>query len=88
MKKQEIKLGDQVKCKITGFTGTATARTEFLNGCIQINVAPKMKKGDVKIPDEIGIDEQSLEVVNKKKKKVKKSDDGGANRLGVKFRGF
>ena len=29
---REIKLGDKVRCKITGFTRTAVAKTEFING--------------------------------------------------------
>jgi len=84
----EIKLGDKVKCKVTGFVGIAIARTEFLNGCIQYSVVPKCKKGDTKMPEEMGIDEQSLEVIPKKKKKIKKSSTGGANTKGIKLRGY
>jgi len=73
----EIKLGDKVKCIQTGFTGIAVARTEFLNGCIQFNVLPKCKSPD-KMPEEIGIDEQSLIVIPLKKKKRIKKDTGGA----------
>jgi hypothetical protein len=31
----EIKLGDYVRDKLTGFKGVAVARTEFVNGCVQ-----------------------------------------------------
>ena len=31
----KIKLGDKVRCKITGFIGIAVVRSEFLNVCIQ-----------------------------------------------------
>ena len=82
-----IKLGDKVRCKVTGFTGIAVARTEFLNGCIQFNVLPKADK-KTKMPEEIGIDEGSLELVNKPKKKVIKRDTGGAMTRGLKQRGF
>ena len=83
---REIKLGDKVKCKITGFTGVAVAKTEFLNGCIQFMVAPKGDKKN-KMPEEIGIDEQSLEII-KVKKKVVKRDNGGPMTRGLCRRGF
>jgi len=73
----EIKLGDKVKCIQTGFIGIAVAKTEFLNGCVQFNVLPKCKSTD-KMPEDIGIDEQSLIVIPLKKKKRVKKDVGGA----------
>lgn len=36
-----IKLGTVVTDTITGFTGVATARTEFLFGCVRVCVEPK-----------------------------------------------
>lgn len=36
-----IHLGDKVTDSITGFTGIAYARIEFLTGCIQIGILPK-----------------------------------------------
>ncbi len=72
----KIQLGDKVKDKVSGFVGVAVAKTEFLNGCIQYNVMPKAGK-DGKMPEEVGIDEQSLEVIIKKIKKINKKDTGG-----------
>ena len=72
-----IKLGDKVKDKVTGFMGIATSKVEYLNGCIQFYVAPKMKPKDNKMPDGNYIDQQQLEVVGKKVK-VKKKDTGGS----------
>ncbi len=83
----EIKLGNKVRCKITGFTGIAIAKTEFINGCIQWNVLPKGDKNN-KMPEDISIDEQSLEIVPIKKKPVKKRETGGAMTRGLKLRGF
>lgn len=83
----EIKLGDKVKCKITGFKGIAVARTEFINGCIQWSVLPKGDKSN-KMPEEIGIDEQSLEIIKIPKRKVKKKENGGPIRRGTSLRGF
>lgn len=35
-----IKLGAKVTDSITGFTGIATARTEYLYGCVRVSVEP------------------------------------------------
>lgn len=84
----KVKLGDKVKCKITGFIGTAVAKTEYINGCIQFQVLPKCGK-DGKMQEELSLDEQCLEVILvKKKKKIKKENNGGPIRLGLKMRGF
>lgn len=84
----EIQLGDKVKCRHTGFVGIVVAKTEFINGCIQFGVLPKMKKKDT-YPDEIAIDEDSLEVIAKKKKVVKKKKPlGGRARPSPSMRGF
>ncbi len=79
----EIKLGDKVKCKITGFVGIAIAKTEFINKCVQYGIVSKIKK-DGKYPDEIGIDQESLEVITPKKKIIKAEQSGGATRKGIK----
>lgn len=84
----EIKLGDKVRCTITGFVGIATAKTEFINGCRQYTVAPKVGKGN-KIEEEMMIDEQNIELVKKKKKKKIVSERvGGSMRKAIKMRGF
>jgi len=64
---KEIQLGDKVKCKYTGFIGIATMKTEFINGCIQIGVIPRVGKEN-KIPEEIGIDSQSLIIISRGEK--------------------
>lgn len=85
----EIQLGDKVRDIVTGFTGTVVNKTEFLNGCVQYGVIPKCGK-DNKAPEEVGIDEQNLEVIKpKKKKKVKKKEsNGGPYKMAQKMRGF
>ena len=62
--KTKIQLGDKVKDKVTGFVGVVTCRAEYLNGCVRYIVLPKVVK-DNKIPEEVEIDEQSLEVIKK-----------------------
>ena len=59
---KEIQLGDKVKDIHCGFTGVTVARTEFINGCVQWMVLPKVGKEN-KIPEEIGLDSQSLVVI-------------------------
>ena len=59
----KIELGQKVRCKVTGFEGIATSRVEFLNGCVQYCVKPKMNEKDKKMPDGEFIDQQQLEVV-------------------------
>jgi len=69
MKQQEIRLGDKVKDKYTGFSGIVMAKTEYINGCVQYLVCEKYdkKKASVEMPTmEMSIDSQSLELVDKK----------------------
>ncbi len=84
---EEIKLGDKVKCKLIGFTGTVVARTEFINGCIQYNVLPRGDKKN-KMPEDMNIDQETLEVIPAKKKKIEKSNTGGAMTRGLIRRNF
>ena len=93
----EIELGDTVKDIYTGFEGVAVARTEFINGCIQFNVAPKWNKKDNPLMEEAGVDENSLKVIKKKPvkrvKKVKpkepeKEPPGGRTRIAKRMRGY
>lgn len=58
----EIKLGDKVRDSITGFEGTATARVEYINGCVQFCVTPRVDK-DGKSGVAEYVDYQRLEVV-------------------------
>jgi len=73
---EKVCLGDKVRCKYTGYEGIAVARTEFLNGCIQISVAPRFNKknpsADMML-QEMGIDEQSLVIIDTKLRKISKA---------------
>ena len=62
-----VKMGSKVKDSITGFKGTAIARTEYINGCVSICVETTDKDGK---PFEVWFDEQRVD----KKSKV---DTGG-----------
>ena len=69
-----IKLGNKVKDIVSVFMGIATAKCEYMNGCIQYKVAAPMTKDlDAK---ECWFDEQQLKVVGVGIA-VKRKDDGG-----------
>ena len=72
----KINLGDQVKDKVTGFTGIATARVEFLNGCTRIAVQTDVLKDGLS-QDSPYIDEPQLEVVKKEVVECGPRDTGG-----------
>lgn len=59
-----IELGDKVKCRVTGFTGIAVARTIWLNGCDRITIQPPVGK-DGKHPEGYTFDEAAVEVITK-----------------------
>ena len=70
-----IELGKKVKDKVTGFTGIATSRIEYLNGCVQYCVKPKVDK-DGKSRDGEWFDDAQLEVIGDGIA-IKKDPDGG-----------
>ncbi len=71
-----IELGSKVRHTVSGLVGVVTSRTEYLNGCVQYAVMPKIKKGATELPS-WNIDEEQLEVITSKKSKVKESRPGG-----------
>ena len=60
-----VRLGQKVKHRVSGFTGVAVSRHEYLSGCARISVMPKCKKKD-ELPEEKVFDELELEVLEKK----------------------
>jgi hypothetical protein len=57
-----FQLGNVLRDRITGFEGIATARVEYLNGCIQFCLKRKIG-ADGKMPEAEYIDSQQLEFV-------------------------
>jgi len=72
----KIELRDQVKDVITGFTGIVIARVEYLNGCIQYCVKPKILKEGKTLEGEY-IDENQLKIIKKWQKDKPKNEKGG-----------
>lgn len=73
-----IKLGTLVREIVTGFEGIATGRVEYITGCNQVLVAPRVKDDGAFI-DSQWFDEQRLEVI---KKEVVKLDNSTAKGSG------
>lgn len=71
-----INLGDEVKDSVSGFTGIAIGRSEFLNGCARVGVQPKVQK-DGTLKDAVWFDEPQLTVLKKNKVKVGPRNTGG-----------
>jgi len=64
MDENRVELGDRVKDIITGFTGIVLARIEYLAGCVQFAVKPKLGSDGKMIHPEY-VDEAQLEIVKK-----------------------
>lgn len=56
-----IELGKTYADKITGFSGVATGHVNYISGCNQVLLAPKVD-GDGKLRDSQWFDEQRLEL--------------------------
>lgn len=80
---KEIKLGHKVKDIVSGFTGIAIVRLEYLNGCVRYTIQAKQTKEN-EVPN-MDVDVEQLKKVDDgilKKKKVTKT--GGEKSLRVK----
>jgi hypothetical protein len=71
---KHVPLGTRMKDTVTGFEGIAVAKIEFLNGCVQYNLKPKLDK-DGKIVEAQMFDSQQLIVVDDGLAKAKKKDE-------------
>lgn len=73
----KIKLGVKAKDKITGFEGIVVSKIEYLTGCDQYDLLPKVKNGEFK--DSKWFDVSRLEVTGKgiKIETVQYEDDPG-----------
>ena len=64
MKTNEIKLGNKVRDRVTGFTGIAISRVEYLNGCVQFCIKPPVDSKTGKNNDGEYVDSQQVEFVS------------------------
>lgn len=60
MKRNKIKLGDRGRDTVSGWEGVATARYEYMNGCVRWELSGKDENGH---PKGFVFDEEQLEAV-------------------------
>lgn len=77
-------LGKKVESRVTGFKGIATAKVEFINGCVQYCVKPRVGK-DGAMPEGHYIDVEELVVIGEGAK-VTPTATGGDNKETPKSR--
>lgn len=58
----EIKLGMKVEDTVSGLTGIATAKSEWLNGCVRYAIQAPVDS-DGKVPDDYWVDSGQLEII-------------------------
>ena len=75
--KTGIKLGDKIRCKVTGLEGIATAKVEYLNGCVQYALTPRVEAGKNSYPDSVYLDYKQLEVIESASVVTDTEDTGG-----------
>jgi len=64
-KKEEILLGQKVKCVVTNFEGVVTSISQYIHGTRRIGIQPPVGE-DGKIPEGQDIDEPQLVITNLK----------------------
>lgn len=62
---ERINLGDKVKDSVSGFTGVAIGKTDWLHGCSRFIIQPPIGK-DGKLPDTAQFDEPQLILIKAK----------------------
>lgn len=72
-----VKLGDRVRDSVTGFTGIAVARTEWLHGCDRIVIQPDKLDKDGKVQPNESFDEPQVIVLQAGKIKRGNKNTGG-----------
>lgn len=81
----EIKLGDKVKCLISGFIGIVETKTECLNGCLRYGMVETFKKGVRNEFRTLEVDSQQVVRIDgglNKVKEIKKTKTGGRMKFG------
>lgn len=69
-----VKLGDKYRDKVSGWEGVATARYEYMNGCVRIEISHHDKDGK---PESFVFDIQQIEAVKAEPVKVLRRATGG-----------
>lgn len=78
-----IKLGQTVKCRVTGFSGIVTGHANYLSGCDQFLVAPPVDK-DGNWKEGHWFDEQRLIVTDENALSYENPKNGADGKAPVK----
>lgn len=78
-----IKLGSIVKDTITGFTGIAVARCEYLNGCVQYEVQLPVGDEVKEYPKSKWIDGDQLQAIEATKTESPTKNSGGPHSIPI-----
>ncbi len=76
MARFKFRLGAQARDTVTDFQGMIIARNEWMSGCVQYCLKPKVDK-DGKIPSGEWIDEDQVELVRATERKTPAKLTGG-----------
>ena len=76
-----FKLGTRVKDQVTDFEGTITSRIEYLNGCLQYCVEPKVGKDGKKEKYEYIDEGQLIFIEGPAEKPSKEEQEGPGGRM-------
>ena len=69
-------LGDRLKDKISGLEGIATAKVDYMNGCLHYAITPKKLKKEIKPPKTEYVPVEFLELVKAKVVKIQGTETG------------
>lgn len=72
--KQQVELGDEVICRITGFKGLVVGIAKYLSGCDRADVRAPLSK-DGKLGESYSLDIPALTVTKKGKVKMEDVQD-------------
>ena len=74
----EIVLGNKVEDRVSGFKGIATARHEYMNGCVQLTISGRCdEKGESRVLD---VDVEQVKRLTSGLLVAKKKRTGGPSR--------
>lgn len=83
---KQVRLGEQVQDRVSGFKGIAVATTTYLQGCNRILVQPRIGK-DGELPEPCAFDESDLKVIgNGILPKPETKKNGGPRRMAERAR--
>lgn len=82
MKVKEIKLGQKVKDKVTGFEGIVVHHAHFINGCHQLGIQPDKLNKDGEPIEQGNFDIQQLEVIGAGvNEEIEEKETGGPSKF-------